>query len=245
MTRVTQVDEPAVAGPDRAVVHVVGVVRDDVAERRRTAQARGKRAERPQVAALARLGGDASEVTNGLWWRMYSPVPTHVAAPGQPLEVALPSEPAPRSAGARASGRGTALAAIAGAPVGRARDHRQVVRQAGMGRRRRTASQPGSDARPGSGTAPAWMPEDLSQAVVLHHEHPRVVRSRHSSLGRRRADHEGCRQTGEDARSDSWGPRHHDNSQPGARYSETPVENGAGVMRMTAMCLPASPCSSH
>ena len=46
--------EPPVAGADRAVVHVVGVVRDDVAQRRRAAQAARKRAQLPQVAALAR-----------------------------------------------------------------------------------------------------------------------------------------------------------------------------------------------
>ena len=58
------------------------------------------------------------------------------------------------------------------------------------------------------------------EAVVLHHEDPRVVQARDPGLGRRRADHEGRGEAGKDARDDSWGSeRITASSQPGVRYS--------------------------
>ena len=131
MTRETQAESHR-SPPNRAIVHVVGVVRDDVGERRWIAQAARERAQVSDVPALARLGGDASEVHERVVVAdVRPPVAAHVASSRQALEEALPPKPAAAQLARERRAAEPALAVVAGAPVRRSRDHRQVVGEAG------------------------------------------------------------------------------------------------------------------
>src|SRR5436190_13087698 len=145
------------------------------------------------------MRGHASEVHERVVVPDVVPAITaRVAAPWQGLEESLPPEPAGGELTCQGGVSVPTLAAVARAPLRRAGDHRQIVREARMPGRVEVARDAVA-ARHAVQERRAPVPEDLTQTVVLHHEHPHVMEPRHARLGGRCADREGRTEAGEDA----------------------------------------------
>jgi hypothetical protein len=190
--------QPGIAGRHRAVVHVVAEIRDD--ERKGGQPPRGE---------VARELGERDDAAQPRGARQHSPkvdegvVLLRVAAargagpprPREPLRVRLPRTAARRERVGEAPTWNRAARAVAGDPVCRAGDEREVVRQARV-RDPAIAAEHGPAARERVERRRVRVAEHLAPRLVLEHHHDCVAERRHGTRGRlgAGAEHRHCRE---------------------------------------------------